>query len=312
MIFSRTHKRLRFRPFRHPRRWEKRPRPLILARACHLGGGDCFFPNIAPARDASALFRTLHLHQHVRCPLHLRRCRQRRGRPPRRRQEVQPSCRARRAQGARRQGSLLGPGQLLLPVPRRRGRPVPRHPPPLHGLLQRGWRGVRRVPPRVGCPRLLRRRRYVPRARHLLNVRNLREKKKKTLGGTPRAGDAQRARRSSIPPKLTAPIPPSLTRSALYVLADTVDKGKKAADGEAGACPFTHPRDDDERDPETHPFPIRKRRRRVIPRFTRPMRLATADGANSGRFSFFFLAPRWRDSARPLRRLTLRFPLSVS
>jgi len=39
------------------------------------------------------------------------------------------------------------------------------------------------------------------------------------------------------------------------VLADTVDKGKKAADGEAGACPFTHYRDD-ERDPETHPFPI--------------------------------------------------------
>ena len=106
-----------------------------------------------------------------------------------------------------------------------------------------------------------------------MNVRNLRAKEKKTLGGTPRAGDAQRARRSSIPPKLTAPIPPPFTRSALYVLADTVDKGKKAADGEAGACPFTHYRDD-ERDPETHPFPIRKRSRGVIPRFTRPMRLA--------------------------------------
>ena len=55
----------------------------------------------------------------------------------------------------------------------------------------------------------------------------------------PPRGDARGARRSSIPPKLTAPIPPLLTRSALYVLADTIDKGKKAADGEAGACPCT-------------------------------------------------------------------------
>lgn len=125
-----------------------------------------------------------------------------------------------------------------------------------------------------------------------MNVRNLRAKEKNTLGGTPRAGDAQRARRSSIPPKLTAPIPPPLTRSALYVLADTVDKGKKAADGEAGACPFTHYRDD-ERDPETHPFPIRNAvvelfhgsRARCVSR--------TADCANSG---LFLLAPPWRDS----------------
>ena len=157
---------------------------------CHLGYpymSPVFLLKPSPARLARHFTHTSTYHD-VRCPLHLRRRRQRRGHPPRRRQEVQPSCRARRAQGARRQGSLLGPGQLLLPVPRRRGRPVPRHPPPLHGLLQRGWRGVRCVPPRLGCPRLLRRRRYVPRARHLPNVRNLREKKKDLSAAPPRAG----------------------------------------------------------------------------------------------------------------------------
>ena len=63
--------------------------------------------------------------------------------------------------------------------------------------------------------------------------------KERSLRGTPPRGGARRARRSSIPPRLTAPILPLLIRSALYVLADTIDKGKKAADGEAGACPCT-------------------------------------------------------------------------
>lgn len=58
-------------------------------------------------------------------------------------------------------------------------------------------------------------------------------------GRSPRAPEPDSAETDRADPG----IPPLLTRSALYVLADTLDKGKKAADGEAGACPFTHSRD---------------------------------------------------------------------
>ena len=83
---------------------------------------------LADGRSHSAHTLTFHTtKKHVRHLCLLRR-RARRRCPPRGRQEVQPSCGPRRAQGARRQGSLLRPGQLLLPFPRRRGRPLPRHP----------------------------------------------------------------------------------------------------------------------------------------------------------------------------------------
>ena len=219
---------------------------------CHLvaAPGLChpfFFLKPSPARLARHFTHTSTYHD-VRCPLHLRRRRQRRGHPPRRRQEVQPSCRARRAQGARRQGSLLGPGQLLLPVPRRRGRPVPRHPPPLHGLLQRGWRGVRCVPPRLGCPRLLRRRRYV-RARATSRTFEISARKRKisprhppARGRAPRAPELDSAETDRADP--SSPHPISALRARGHHRQGQEGRRRR------GWCVSLHPfSDDDQRDP---------------------------------------------------------------